>query len=376
MAGIYIHIPFCKQKCIYCDFYSVGAIHKIDDYIIALTQELALRKKELNDEIIRTLYIGGGTPSVLSITQLDNLINRIKREICFSYIDEFTIEVNPDDITIEYAKGLKSLGINRVSMGIQSFNDKELGILKRRHTAKQAIEAIKVLKDAELSNISIDLIYGLPGQSIITWEDNVNQAIKLDVSHISAYGLSYEEGTQLYRMRANGEINECSEDDYIEMYNILVRNLKAFEYEHYEISNFAKRGKYSMHNSSYWNNTHYIGLGTAAHSYDGIARRYNPNNINKYIETLDKGMVYYEQVDENLYERYNDCIMTRLRTMWGLNIDVIKQEFGNDLYQYCVEAMKKYIKNGEIIKDGSIVHLSEKGVMTSDNIFRELFYVP
>lgn len=376
MAGIYIHIPFCRRKCIYCDFYSVGSINKIDDYIDAVVNELKLRKRELNDGQVTTLYIGGGTPSLLSIQQLNILITGLKDTVCLSEIEEFTIEVNPDDINIEYASGLKSLGINRVSIGIQSFVDQELILINRRHSAKQALDAVATLKLVGFSNISIDLIYGLPNQSIETWSSNIRQAIELDVNHISAYSLSYEEGTRLHMMRSGGKIKESTDDDYINMHNLMVAEFSKSGYQHYEISNFAKPDKYSKHNSSYWNNSHYMGLGASAHSYDGVVRRFNPNNINKYIESINAGKLCYEEELENVFERYNDCILTRLRTMWGLDMEYIKQEFDSNLYNHCINKTRQFVVSGAIVQDGSIIKLSETGIMISDNIFRELFYVP
>lgn len=376
MAGIYIHIPFCKKRCIYCDFYSSTDNRLVDKYIDALCIELESRLHEIDKNNITTIYIGGGTPSQLSATQLGEIINFIKSKIDFSLIEEFTIEVNPDDVTYDYIKECISLGINRVSMGIQSFVDKELKIINRRHDSYQAIKAIETIKSAGISNISIDLIYGLPLQTIESWIYSIQKAIEMNVPHISCYNLSYEEGTALYRMREKGEIKECDEDSCIEMYDILVKMLADTDFEHYEISNFAKRGYYSRHNSNYWNLTPYLGLGASAHSFDGSIRRYNPSSIQKYTSNISESSIAYEEEQETLYEQFNEYIMINLRTMWGVNTQKVKTIFGEELRNHLIKYSRRFIETGDLKEKENTIVLSEKGIMLSDYIIRTLMFAP
>lgn len=376
MAGIYIHIPFCKKRCIYCDFYSSTDNRLVDKYIDALCIEIESRLHEIDKNNITTIYIGGGTPSQLSATQLGEIINFIKSKIDFSLIEEFTIEVNPDDVTYDYIKECITFGINRVSMGIQSFVDEELKIINRRHDSSQAIKAIETIKSAGISNISIDLIYGLPLQTIESWIYSARKAIEMNVPHISCYNLSYEEGTTLYKMRDMGEIKECDEDTCIEMYDILVKMLADADFEHYEISNFAKRGYYSRHNSNYWNLTPYLGLGASAHSFDGSIRRYNPSSIQKYTSNISESSIAYEEEQETLYEQFNEYIMINLRTMWGVNTQKVKTIFGEELRNHLIKYSRRFIESGDLKEKENTIVLSEKGIMLSDYIIRTLMFVP
>lgn len=376
MAGIYIHIPFCKKRCIYCDFYSSTDNRLVDKYIDALCIEIESRLHEIDKKNITTIYIGGGTPSQLSATQLGEIINFIKSKIDFSLIEEFTIEVNPDDVTYDYIKECITFGINRISMGIQSFVDEELKIINRRHDSSQAIKAIETIKSAGISNISIDLIYGLPLQTIESWIYSARKAIEMNVPHISCYNLSYEEGTTLYKMRDMGEIKECDEDTCIEMYDILVKMLADADFEHYEISNFAKRGYYSRHNSNYWNLTPYLGLGASAHSFDGSIRRYNPSSIQKYTSNISESGIAYEEEQETLYEQFNEYIMINLRTMWGVNTQKVKTIFGEELRNHLIKYSRRFIESGDLKEKENTIVLSEKGIMLSDYIIRTLMFVP
>ena len=376
MAGIYIHIPFCKKRCIYCDFYSSTDNRLVDKYIDALCIEIESRLHEIDKNNITTIYIGGGTPSQLSATQLGEIINFIKSKIDFSLIEEFTIEVNPDDVTYDYIKECITFGINRVSMGIQSFVDEELKIINRRHDSSQAIKAIETIKSAGISNISIDLIYGLPLQTIESWIYSARKAIEMNVPHISCYNLSYEEGTTLYKMRDMGEIKECDEDTCIEMYDILVKMLADADFEHYEISNFAKRGYYSRHNSNYWNLTPYLGLGASAHSFDGSIRRYNPSSIQKYTSNISESGIAYEEEQETLYEQFNEYIMINLRTMWGVNTQKVKTIFGEELRNHLIKYSRRFIESGDLKEKENTIVLSENGIMLSDYIIRTLMFAP
>lgn len=376
MAGIYIHIPFCKKRCIYCDFYSTTDNHLMDIYIDAVCAELRHRIKEIEENNVSTIYIGGGTPSQLSSEQLECVVSCIKQCVNFEEIKEFTIEVNPDDVTLDYMCTCRAIGINRVSMGVQSFVDDELNIINRRHTAVQAVQAVNVLKSAGFLNISVDLIYGLPLQTPESWQYTIKKALELDVAHISCYNLSYEDGTLLTKMRDNGEISECGEDDCVIMYKILVDELSKAGYEHYEISNFAKAGKYSQHNTSYWNLTPYLGIGASAHSFDGRIRRFNPASIHDYIRKIQSIGFAYKEENETEWEKYNEYLMINLRTKWGVDLIKIGELFGDEYKTHIIIYSEKFIKNSELKKEGNVMSLTEKGVMIADYIIRELMYLP
>lgn len=371
MAGVYIHIPFCKKKCIYCDFYSV-ALSKdyVDEYLSSIKKEFAYRKDELGGDSISTIYIGGGTPSMLSTQQLDVLVHSLD---C-SNTEERTVEVNPDDLTSDYVRGLVEAGFNRVSMGVQSFNDDELSFLRRRHGATKAVEAVRMLQNGGIDNISIDLIYGIPGQTKETWAESLRIAASLGVKHISAYSLMYEEGTRLTLMKDRGDFEEISDDICVEMYQMLVTELHKMGFVHYEISNFALPGYESKHNSSYWDFTPYIGLGASAHSFDGKVRRYNPSSVKKYIEAVSERSFAYEEERETLQELYNEWIMTRLRTKRGMDMDDLKVRFP-DFYEYAEKVVSGFVCDGLMQRSGAVVGLTDKGVMLSDMIFRDLFFV-
>ena len=376
MAGIYIHIPFCKKRCIYCDFYSTTDNRLTESYIGALENELSARIDEIGIDNVSTIYIGGGTPSQLTIQQLSRLIASIKNIINFEKVLEFTIEVNPDDVNFEYMQACRTLGINRVSMGIQSFVDAELEIINRRHNSAQAVEAVKIMRSADFENISIDLIYGLPLQTLDSWRYSVAEAIKLDVPHISCYNLSYEEDTLLYKKRELGEIIECSEENCITMYEVLTENLKEAGYLHYEISNYCKPDSFSRHNSNYWNLTPYLGLGASAHSYDGKVRRYNPNSIHEYMKKVEECGIAYEEDDETEWEKYNEYIMIGLRTMWGVSLSNLEEMFSNELYNHFIAESRRFIISGELKEENGAVVLTEKGIMLTDYVVCSLMFVP
>lgn len=372
MAGIYIHIPFCKKKCIYCDFYSIGANGLEGEYVSALIKELGVRKQELHNEPIETIYFGGGTPSLLTAQQIGRIIKAIQKECIANAVKEITVEVNPDDITERYVKALVEVGVNRISMGVQSFDDAELKYINRRHTADEAVKAVEAIKEAGITNISIDLIYGLPGQNMESWQRSINKAVALDVPHISCYCLSYEEGTRLYQLRELGAVKECDEDSCIQMYEVLVEVLKAYGYEHYEVSNFAKEGMYSKHNSSYWNGTSFLGLGASAHSFDGFVRSYNISNVKQYISKIESGNLACEREEETVDEKYDEYIMIRLRTMWGIDSNDLKNKFGEKYYCHFKKESERYLQSGKMSQCGTVFRLTESGIMLSDMIIRDL----
>ncbi len=346
----------------------------MEQYMHSMLAEAQLRREEISGEYITTLYMGGGTPSVLPINLLTTLISGLSDVFDLSDLQEFTIEVNPDDVSVDYVEQLRRLGVNRVSMGVQSFNDSELRAINRRHSALQAINAVQAIKDAGITNVSIDLIYGLPGQTLDSWQSSVEQAITLNVQHLSAYCLSYERGTRLWVMREQGKVQEVSDEDCIAMHDLLVDMLKNADFEHYEISNFARPGYRSRHNSSYWNFSPYLGLGAAAHSFDGATRRYNPSSIKEYINKLSINTPAFIEEHLEWWERYDEEVMVRLRTCDGLDTSLIAKRYGNTPYNHLLNQAQRFIDKGLLRLNGDTLILTHSGVMVSDNIIRNLMW--
>ena len=376
MAGIYVHIPFCASRCAYCDFFSTLRLGEVGEaYVDAVVAEARLRHDELCGGAVSTLYLGGGTPSQLPISLLERLVGGLRATFDLSGLEEFTIEANPDDVTPEWCVALSPLGVNRVSMGVQSFEDHILRAIGRRHTARQAVQAVENLRHAGIDNISIDLIYGLPGQTVESWTESVQRALDLRPQHISAYGLSYEEGTRLWRQRERGEVIEVPEVQCLEMYRILVDKLQAAGYEHYEISNFALPGYHSRHNSSYWDDTPYLGLGAAAHSYDGTVRRYNPSDLKGYIDKIMAGETAFEQEQLSRWERYDERVMLGLRTATGVDADRLRADFGDEAWRHFTQEARPHITAGNLrVTDDRRYILTRNGIMLSDAIIRDLMW--
>ena len=375
MAGIYIHIPFCKQRCTYCAFYSTTLYNIRERYVEALCQELVMRKEYAGSETVETIYLGGGTPSTLSMEQLKMICDTIYATYHISQAPEVTIECNPDDLTPEFLAQLKELPFNRISMGVQSFNDTQLKRLGRRHNAVKACKAVKNARDAGYDNISIDLIFALPGSTITEWEHDLDCAIALQPNHISAYNLTYEEGTPMHRALERGDFAELSEEENIEQFQMLIAKLKEAGYRHYEISNFAKPGCESRHNSSYWNDTPYIGCGAAAHSYDGTSRQWNIADIQEYIKGMESGEHNFEIEQLTEEERYNDTILTRLRTSKGIPLEWIREKFSDRLNRHMQRAAENEIALGNLKEENGSLSLTEKGIFISDAVIRELIYI-
>ena len=376
MAGIYIHVPFCQSRCAYCDFYSTTLIAHRKDYVDAVCRELHHRLPELQGEPISTIYLGGGTPSTLSIEEL----KRILEPLCnFESLDnpslEITLEANPDDLTEEYVQGLLTLPINRVSIGIQSFHDRTLRLVGRRHTAQEAIDAVKRLQCHGLTNISIDLIYGLPGETLDDWTRSLDQAIALGVKHISAYHLTYEEGTRLWRMQEQGLVAPIDEEQSIRSFELLREKLLAAGYEHYEISNFALPGYHSRHNRSYWQGTAYIGVGPGAHSYDGRNRRWNLSNLTDYMATLPGHDVPHEVEYLTTDERYDERIITELRTARGIDLTQLKADFGESYYTHCMHCATPYMERKQLLlTTDNHLQLTPESIFISDAVMRDLLF--
>ena len=371
MAGIYIHIPFCKSRCVYCDFYSTTSLTLSQRYIDVVCKEMEHRCKMYDGKMVETVYLGGGTPSLLSETLLRHLFKHLYQTFYISTEAEVTMECNPDDVTEEFAQMISQLPVNRVSMGAQTFSPERLRFLRRRHTAEQVKEAVGRLRKAGIRNISIDLMYGFPNETMEELERDIQEAIALDVEHLSAYALQYEEGTPLYKMLERGEVTEIDEELERQMYYRLIDALAEADFEHYEISNWGKTGYHSRHNSSYWNQTPYIGLGAAAHSFDGENRQWNVADIRQYMEGMEKGepcVEYEELTPEN---HYNEIVMTALRTSDGLNLTSLSPVDAD----YCLKQAQRFILDGLLVNELQHLRLTRNGLFVSDMVMAELMKV-
>ncbi len=371
MQGLYIHIPFCKSRCIYCGFFSTTMLDLRQQYVDALCQEMKMRCQ--GGENISTIYLGGGTPSQLTTDQLRQILHRAYIYNKVEKDAEVTIEVNPDDVTERFANDLTQLPVNRISMGVQTFDDKRLRFLHRRHTAEQVTTAIDRLRAAGIKNISIDLMYGFPGETIADCEADITKALSLQVEHISTYCLMIEEDTQLQQMLQQGNITETEEELERQMYETIINRLEDGGYEQYELSNFARPGFHSRHNSSYWDGTPYIGIGAAAHSYDIESRSWNIADIKQYIQGMANSQRIYEEERLDSDTRYNDAITVALRTSRGLDLQALSPKHRT----YCLENAQRYLDDGllERTQDNRL-RLTRRGLFVSDMIMSNLIYLP
>lgn len=369
VAGIYIHVPFCQGRCIYCDFYSTTeGVEWKSRYVDALLAELRLRRDELPLARVHSLYIGGGTPSQLPARALVAILNEVCRLYPVDSDAEVTVEANPDDVTPEWLAALSHTPVNRLSMGVQSFDDSLLRLLRRRHTAQQAVRAVEQAVGHGISNVSIDLIYGLPTQTMEQWQADVRQALALDVQHLSAYSLSYEEGTPLWRMLEQGMIEEADEELSLRMYEHLIDATRAAGFTHYEISNFCRPGRHSQHNSAYWCGAPYLGFGPGAHSYDGMrTRRWNLSDLKGYVQAAGFMPPHQSEVltDDELYD---ETVMTRLRTSEGLSLDLLTASYR----AYCMAQAEPHLRTGRLEQAGSTIRLTRQGIFTSNDIISDL----
>ena len=371
MQGLYIHIPFCKSRCIYCGFFSTTMLDLRQQYVDALCQEMKMRCQ--GAENISTIYLGGGTPSQLTTDQLRQILHRAYIYNKVEKDAEVTIEVNPDDVTERFANDLTQLPVNRISMGVQTFDDKRLRFLHRRHTAEQVTTAVDRLRAAGIKNISIDLMYGFPGETIADCEADIAKALSLQVEHISTYCLMIEEDTQLQQMLQQGNITETEEELERQMYETIINRLEDGGYVQYELSNFARPGFQSRHNSSYWDGTPYIGIGAAAHSYDIESRSWNIADIKQYIQGMANSQRIYEEERLDSDTRYNDAITVALRTSRGLDLQALSPKHRT----YCLENAQRYLDDGllERTQDNRL-RLTRRGLFVSDMIMSNLIYLP
>ncbi|WP_431156725.1 radical SAM family heme chaperone HemW [Winogradskyella poriferorum] len=372
MAGIYIHIPFCKQACYYCDFHFSTSLKKKEDLLLALVKELELRKDEFKGTCVETIYFGGGTPSLLTHNELTNIINAIYANYEVVENPEITLEANPDDLSHDSIKVLSNSPINRLSIGIQSFFDTDLKLMNRAHNAKEAKETLAIATKY-FKNISVDLIYGIPGTTNEQWIKNIEIALSFEVPHISSYALTVEPKTALASFIEKGIIDNVDDDQAHEQFHLLKEKLEDHGFIHYELSNFGKEGFFSKNNSAYWQGKPYLGIGPSAHSFNGTQRGWNIRNNTKYIKALQQNELPIELETLTKTDRYNEYIMTGLRTIWGVSFKKIETDFGTVYKDYLIEQANVFINQHLLYIDNEHLRVTKKGQFLSDGIASELF---
>ncbi|MEY3499103.1 MAG: hypothetical protein RL308_772 [Bacteroidota bacterium] len=374
MSGIYIHIPFCKQACHYCDFHFSTSMKKKEEMVLAIANELKLRKREFENETIETIYFGGGTPSVLELDEINFLIRTVYENYSVSETPEITLEANPDDLTEELIIELSQTNINRLSIGIQSFFEDDLKLMNRAHNSAEAKKCLEIATKY-FDNISLDLIYGIPGMSSDIWKKNIEIAMSFGIPHISSYALTVEPKTALYKLIQTGKIREPNDDVAQEHFSILVEQLETNGFIHYELSNFGKENYFSKNNSSYWLGKKYIGIGPSAHSYNGISRSWNVSNNSLYIKALQNNQLPNEVEILSITDRYNEYVMTGLRTIWGVSLEKIKTEFGIMYADYLMNQVEKFLNDDLVYIENNILKPTKKGKFLTDGIASDLFYL-
>jgi oxygen-independent coproporphyrinogen-3 oxidase len=375
VAGLYIHIPFCRKRCHYCDFYKTTELGLKPRFLEMVAHEAVLQAGYLEGEILDTLYFGGGTPGLLAPDEIAFLLEKVAALYRVAPDAEVTLEANPDDVTPGQPAAWRAIGVNRLSMGIQSFHDDHLKAMNRRHTARQALDAVDTARKEGFTNISIDLIFGLPDMTLAQWEENLDTALSLPVSHISAYHLTWHEGTPFYEFLQKGILREASEEESLEQFRLLISKTAQAGFDHYEISNFARGGAYSRHNLGYWSGAKYLGLGPSAHSYNGLSRQWNVADLRIYLQALGEGKIPFESEELTLTDRLNDTLITRLRTKWGISTDLLRREFGEAVIAPVLASARPFLEEGTLIEEGGILRLSPAGIMVSDRIMAALMTV-
>ena len=375
MAGVYIHIPFCRQACHYCNFHFTTSLTRKNELIAALLKELDLRQNYLQNEAVETIYLGGGTPSLLEVSDLEKLLGSIWKNFSTSPSTEITLEANPDDISEEKIREWLDTGINRLSIGVQSFFEEDLLWMNRAHNAKQAKDNLE-LACRHFKNITVDLIYGTPMLTDDKWEKNVETILSYDIPHISCYALTVESKTALQKMIKLGKTEDVNPDKQSDQFLLLMRWLKDAGYEHYEISNFAKPGFRSRHNTSYWQGKKYLGIGPSAHSFDGVSRQWNISNNNTYIDSLKTNSLPFEKEILTAAQQLNEYIMTSLRTIEGIDVRVVEKKFGKKEKERLLQSVKKYLENKKVVvsEAGNLV-LTNEGKLLADGIASDLFSI-
>lgn len=375
MAGLYLHIPFCKQACYYCDFhFSTDNKYRID-LVKAMVKELTLQKEYLPGRVMETVYLGGGTPSILAFGELKQLFVSIHENFTITTDAEITLEANPDDLQPEKLEELKSVGINRLSIGIQTFDDRLLEFLHRAHTGEEAQQSVLDARRSGFDNISIDLIYGIPGLTNEYWKETIRKALVLSPEHVSAYALTVEERTVFGHQLKKGKFPLTDEETVAQQFEILMDEMDTAGYHHYEISNFCKPGRMAVHNSNYWKREHYLGIGPSAHSYRGDSRQFNVKNNALYIRSIEQGTLPFEKETLSREDQINDYILTSLRTSWGLNTQTLLEEWKDDLWMRASAQLRPLIDAGTIEIADHILRLTRKGKLLADKITEDLMLV-
>lgn len=378
MSAFYLHIPYCKSRCIYCDFYTTASQRGYSSFVEALCGEIVLRSASWKEVEMQTIYIGGGTPSQLSVDELRHIFDTIYQHYHIAPTAEITLEANPDDLTEAYVKAMRQhLPVNRISMGLQTFDDGLLHLLNRRHTAQEAEQAVHRLIDYGYDNLSIDLIYGLPNQTLADWQADVERALALPIQHLSAYALIYEPGTPLMRMKEKGLVQEADDALSLSMFQHLIAATAEAGLQQYEISNFARLNYHSRHNSTYWQGQPYLACGPSAHGYDGVRRYYNTPRLASYIKARGDvegaGLQRIEVLTKD--ERYNDFVLTRLRTMAGLDIEALTATFGTEYQAYLLQEALPHLQRGYLVQEGATLRFTREGIFLSDAIMADLMRV-
>lgn len=371
MAGLYFHIPFCKSICTYCDFYKTTHLSKIEQFVETIIKELEMQMNYLHSNTIETIYFGGGTPSLLKPHYYDLILEACNKLYNIANTAEITIEVNPDDLSSAYLQKLLKTGFNRLSIGIQSLHDSDLQFMGRRHTAQQALNAVKDAQNVGFSNISIDLIYGVPRMDTQKWKHNLEQIFELNIQHISAYHLTYHKHTKLWNDLKAKRFSEIPETESLQQFEILIDMARDNEFIQYEISNFAKNDCFSRHNSSYWKQTEYLGLGPSAHSFNINTRQWNISNLEKYIEQITNHKIPALTENLSVNDQFNDYVITSLRTIWGIDMLKIKNNYGEKFYIHIKKMVDKYLKSQYIVVNKHVVTLTRKGMFISDTILSD-----
>ena len=374
MAGIYIHIPFCKQACHYCDFHFSTSLKKKSELVTALISELELRKKEFENRTVETIYFGGGTPSLLSKDELQSIIEAVYKNYLVTTKPEITLEANPDDLTEKVILDLFKSPVNRLSIGIQSFFEKDLKLMNRAHNSKEAKASLE-LATKYFDNISLDLIYGIPGSTNKQWEKNIEKALSFGVNHISSYALTVEPKTALASFIKKGIIENVDDELAEEQFHILINKLQEAGFVHYELSNFGKEGFFSKNNAAYWQGQPYLGIGPSAHSFNGSERGWNVRNNSKYIESIANNILPIEIETLTITDKYNEYVMTGLRTVWGVSIKKVNDEFGENYKNYLLQQSQKHINEHLLYIEDEKLLITKKGKFLSDGIASDLFKI-
>ncbi|CAM4068231.1 radical SAM family heme chaperone HemW [Flavobacterium branchiophilum] len=374
MSGIYLHIPFCKQACHYCDFHFSTVLKHQSNWVTALGRELELRKNEFQNTAVSTIYFGGGTPSLLTIKELEYILDQIKKQYEVVPQPEITLEANPDDLTAEKLKQYLHLGINRLSIGVQSFFDDDLTMMNRAHSASEALKGLQ-LATQYFDNISIDLIYGIPNMSAQKWLHNIQTAIHLGIPHISSYALTVEPKTMLHHLIQKAVLPPLNDELASDHFQILVEQLTQNGFIHYELSNFGKPNYFSQNNSAYWLGKKYLGFGPSAHSFDGTSRSWNVSNNNLYIKSLEQNKLPSEIEALSITDLYNEYIMTGLRTIWGVDFIEVERKFGKQMLAYLQKRALKFIQNQLLVIENNVLKTTTKGKFLCDGIASDLFKI-